>query len=156
VLDAEVKSPLYNYIVMAGGVLRRIDHEQPENVPPSMLPGLILMAYTGGSTKTTMGHVLSNPSFVIRAIDYLVDEKKLPVGLFLKGFVLKYGIELFLTPNIKAAREFLTAAEANGIGSATIELQYLAYHQNRLSKVVSIHSDSNGHQQWVNQARLAT
>lgn len=151
-LDAEANSPLFYYI--GGAVLRQISIGNPDRIPMSILPGLILLSFSGGSTATTAGAVEPNPRFVIEATDYLIDEKKHPIGLFLKGLVLKYGIQLFLPPNINAAEEFFKAAKANGIGSAAIELDYLYLHKSRLCKPTSIHIDFNGIQQWVEQARV--
>jgi len=151
-LDAEANSPLYHFV--HSGTLRMITTGNLGGIPMSILPGLILLSFSGGSTATTAGHVLANPRFVIDATDYLIDEKKHPIGLFLKGLVLKYGIQLSLPPNIDAAGRFLTAAKANGIGSAAIELEYLYLHKKRLCNATSIHVDFNGYQQWVEQACL--
>jgi hypothetical protein len=151
VLDAEARLNFNGGI--SGNVLRRIT-VTPENVPIEALPGLILAAYIGGKTRTSAGEFFTDPRWGSEAIDYLIYEKQSPIGLFLKGVVLKYGIELYLPPNLEAAKQFLEAGLANGIGSSEIELQNIAYHKNALSNIESVHPDHNEYQKWVSQASL--
>lgn len=152
-LDAEAKLEFWRYI--NGGTLRRISGE-PNNVPFEALPGLILAAYTGGISRTSAGQFLSNPRWVSEAIDYLIDEKRAPVGLFLKGLVLKYGIALTLPPNIRAAERFLKGAISHGVGSAEIELQNIALHRGLPREVSPMHPDHNRYQEWVTNSSLET
>jgi len=149
VLDAETRLDFWGCI--NGSVLRTVT-VGPQNVPIEALPGLVLVAYTGGITKTSAGEFFSNPRWVSEAIDYLINEKKAPIGLFLKGLVLKYGIELYLPPNIEAADRFLKAALTHGVGSARIELQNIALHKGLPSNISPVHPDHNGDQEWVTQA----
>lgn len=149
ILDAEARLDIWTCI--NGSVIRTVTIG-PQNVAIEALPGLILLAYTGGRTKTSAGEFLSNPRWVPEAIDYLINEKKAPIGLFLKGLVLKYGIELYLPPNIEAAEQFLTAALSHGIGSSRIELQHIGLHKALPSNISPVHPDFNGYQEWVVQA----
>lgn len=155
ILDAEAISPFYNYMRTYADCLRMIEHNKCENIAPGVLPGLILAAYTGGRTETTAGENLSNPSFVIRSLDFLINVQKDPRGLFLKGLVLKYGICLSFAPNLDAAEKYLKAAHSLGVGSATIELKYFYNHRQALSKITSIHVDHNGYDKWVIDATSA-
>lgn len=125
-----------------------------ETIQSEVLVGLIILAYIGGSTRTSGGTVIQSPNFVISATDYLLYKKKLPIALFIKGLVLKYGLSYFSPPNILGAKKFLTAAESCGLESATVELKYLDHHYRRLSHIKTIHTDSNGEQQWVDEAKF--
>ncbi|MEQ1838002.1 MAG: hypothetical protein ABL858_06665 [Candidatus Nitrotoga sp.] len=155
ILDAEAISPFYSYMRTYADCLRQIDHGKCENIASGVLPGLILAAYTGGETRTTAGENLANPSFVIRGLDFIINTQKNPIGLFLKGLVLKYGISLAFAPNIYAAEKYLQAAHSLGVGSATIELEYLFIHRHALTKIVSIHTDHNELDKWVIDANSA-
>ena len=155
IFNAEAKSPFYNYMRTYADCLRMIDHSECKNIDSTVLPGLILAAYTGEQTRTMVGENLSNPWFVIRGINFLITERQDPVGLFLKGFVLKYGISIPFSPNIAAAEQYLKLAQSLGVGSAKIELEHLYNHRSDLSKIVSIHSDSNGYNEWVTNAMSA-
>lgn len=155
ILNAEAKSPFYNYMRTYADCLRMIDHSECKNIDSTVLPGLILAAYTGEETRTTVGGNLANPSFVIRGLNFLITERQDPVGLFLKGFVLKYGISIPFAPNLAAAEQYLKLAQSLGVGSATIELENLHNHRGDLSKIESIHSDFNGYNEWVINATSA-
>lgn len=155
ILNAEAISPFYNYMRTYADCLRMIEHSKCENIAPEVLPGLILAAYTGGRTETTAGENLPNPSFVIRSLDFLINVKKDPRGLFLKGLVLKYGICLPFAPNLDAAEKYLKAAHSLGVGSATIELKHFYNHRQALSNITSIHMDHNGYDKWVIDATSA-
>lgn len=151
ILDAEARLEFWRCI--HGSVLRTIT-VAPNNVQTEALPGLILAAYTGGITKTSAGQFFSNPRWVSAAIDYMINEKKAPIGLFLKGLVLKYGIALYLPPNIEAAERFLRAALSHGVGSSEIELKNIALHKGIPSTISPVHPDHNRYQEWVTQASL--
>jgi len=155
ILNAEAISPFYNYMRTYADCLRQINPGKCESIAPEVLYGLILAAYTGGNTETIIGENLSNPSFVIRGLDYLINVQKDPRGLFLKGLVLKYGISLPFAPNLDAAEKYLQAARSLGVGSATIELENFYTHRHALSNIVSIHTDRNGYDKWVVDATSA-
>lgn len=155
ILNAEAKSPFYKYMHTYADCLRMIDQKECKHIDPAVLPGLILAAYTGEETRTTGGENIANPPFVIRGINYLITERQDPVGLFLKGFVLKYGISIQFAPNLDAAEKYLQSAQSLGVGSASIELEYLHNHRRALSKIESIHTDSNRYDEWAIKATSA-
>jgi hypothetical protein len=146
-LTAEARSPFYNYVREYKNGIRTVESAMPNNIPTEVLSGLVLLAYRGGRTATTCDDVLPNATFVINGISCLIHEKKDPLGLFLKGLVLKYGIQLFLHPNLQAAEKYLSSAKSEGVGAATIELAYLGRHHYKLDHIRCIHQDPNNYQQ---------
>ncbi|GGC13841.1 hypothetical protein GCM10007205_23420 [Oxalicibacterium flavum] len=144
ILDAECIQPFYKFIQ------KRIGSQISTNVEHTSAPllyGLTLAAYTGGSTSTSGSNFLSNPDFVMESIDYLIQQDD-AMGYFLKGLVLKYGLQLFLRPNLQAAKQYLLKAQAMGVGSTKIELQQFFTHEYRLSHVDNVHMDVNNYEKW--------
>lgn len=122
---------------------------KPEDVPLEALPGLILIAYIGGGSKKFTREIVPDPLWISEAVDYLIKYRKEPIGLFLKGLILKYGICLHLPPNISAAERYLKSSLEHGIGSAEIELAHIRLHRGLPSHISSIHDDYNGYHKWV-------
>lgn len=147
-LTAEAKEPLYLYVRhYRNSGIQMVESTNLNSIPTEVLAGLVLLAYQGGRTNTVLEEVVPNPHFVIDGISCLIHEKKDPIGLFLKGLVLKYGIQLFLPPHLDTAEKSLLSAKAEGVGSATIELAYLRLHHNKLDHIRCIHQDNNNYQE---------
>ncbi len=149
-LTAEAIEPLCFYVRQyPNSGIRMIESANLKSIPTEVLAGLVLLAYQGGRTNTVLEEVLPNPGFVIDGVSCLIHEKKEPIGLFLKGLVLKYGVELSLPPHLDAAEKCLLSARSEGVGSATIELAYLRLHHDKLDHIRCIHQDHNKYQETV-------
>jgi hypothetical protein len=109
ILNGEAKCEFFNYVRDYDG-LKMVHSFNLESIPSDVLAGLALWAYRGGRTETSVHDVPQNSGFVIDAISCLINHKQDPVGLFLKGLVLKYGITLYLPPNLGVAHKCLLAA----------------------------------------------
>lgn len=155
ILDAEAKCPFYKHMKTHANCLRMIDPTAFDSIDSVVLYGLILAAYTGEKTQTMGGFNLSNPRFVISGVDFLINNRKDPVGLFLKGLILKYGIRISSAPNLNAAVSYLKLSNLLGVGSATIELENLHNHRGELSTIVSIHDNSDECGNWAKNATSA-
>jgi TPR repeat protein len=97
-------------------------------------------AYIGGQPAFLPGEVMPDLRFVREALDYLIKERKSVDAIFLKGFILKYGLGVHGKPNLQAAREHLDAAARAGVGSAAQELRNLDEHL-VLGSVRSVHTE---------------
>lgn len=151
ILDGEAVRPFYHHIRRYDG-FEMVYSTAPNSIPTEVLAGLVLLSYRGGRVATSGGEVVADSGFVINGIKCLIHEKESPLGLFLKGFVLKYGIAPYLPPNLDTAEICLTAARDLGVGAATIELAYLSIHQRKLANVKCIHADHNNYQQRLLEA----
>ncbi|NNM69543.1 MAG: hypothetical protein HKM00_06210 [Gallionella sp.] len=86
---------------------------------------LCFFLYLGGRAKN-VGSVEGDPKLMVKILDYLINEKQYHPASFLKGFVMKYGIEFYKECYPGEARILLEFAQRNGVGSAAIELHQFA------------------------------
>lgn len=107
------------------------------NIPNDTLLFICIMMYLGGSVKH-LGGIEQDYTELSNAISYLADDVSYPPGIFFKGFMLKYGLQISSKPNSHLAREYLTKAEQSGVGAATIELSNI-HRYDELSNMASVH-----------------
>ena len=93
-----------------------------DTVEPDLLVFLCFFLYQGGRIQG-VGEVSPNPELMQRILDLLIAEKSYAPAMFLKGFVLKYGLKLQDKPELDEAQNLLTAAQKNGVGAAALELE---------------------------------
>lgn len=102
---------------------------------------LCFFLYLGGVVKG-IGEVDRNISLCKKWLDYLINDRTYPPAFFLKGFILKYGVELFSKPNLSKSYEYLSRALELGEKSAAVELENFDDHF-VLSNIESVHFDTD-------------
>lgn len=107
------------------------------SVQPDMLLYLCFFLYLGGQIKN-IGNVESNPQFMLKILDHLIDERKYSAAYFFKGMVMKYGSRLTNISKPSEARTLLEFAQKKGVGAASIELAQLDKYA-QLNGIKSVH-----------------
>lgn len=97
----------------------------PADYNASFLIYACFFLWQGGQAKD-VGVVESNPTLMLKILDYLIDEKNYGPALFLKGMIRKYGLNVYSQSFPSEARELLEKAQQSGVGAAAIELSHLA------------------------------
>jgi hypothetical protein len=99
-----------------------------DSVNSDLLVFLCFFLYQGGRIRG-VGEVSPDPKLMLRILDQLIEEKKYPAAMFMKGYALKYGLQLQEKPDLDEAEKLLTAAYQNGVGSAALELERFSIYR---------------------------
>ena len=114
---------------------------------------LAYYAYNGGEAGT-LGRIEKNKFFCNRAIEYLINERRFGGASFLKGLIFKYGVEVYLPPNLEEAGFLLASAARSGFPSAANEEAELWKHS-QLRDVKSVHIQTNS-DRWKSHEETET
>ncbi|MEW6119230.1 MAG: hypothetical protein AB1593_03980 [Pseudomonadota bacterium] len=109
------------------------------NLPDDLILYLAEMSFDGGTAKN-IGQISENKSFTNRSIEYLINNRKNPKAIFLKGFIFKYGFKIDSRPQLQESIALLTSASHLGVGPALIELQYIEKHR-ILENTISVQTE---------------
>ena len=93
--------------------------------------------YLGGTVRN-LGDIGQDYHMLSKTIGYLADEVNYPPAIFFKGFIFKYGLQIFAKPNPQKAQEYLSRAEKLGVGSALLELNSI-HRYDALASMASVH-----------------
>lgn len=109
--------------------MRYTTYQVPQDLDPDRFdPALLIYAcfflWHGGQAKN-IGPIDSDPKLMLRILDRLIEVGYGP-AMFMKGMVLKYGQRLYSQCFPHEARVMLERAQAVGVGSAAVELEFLA------------------------------
>lgn len=120
-----------------------------ENIPSDLLFFLCIISYNGALLKD-YGLVSYNKWFVNRGVEFLISQRKYAPAIFLKGFVFKYGYDVFDTPNLVEARPLFEKAAQLGVGASLLELEHLDLHEN-LKSIKTVHMKND---EWLEGQEL--
>lgn len=147
ILDVEAKGVDVHYFFVrrehhnANG-MRYYEYVVPYNLEfrsaqPDVLLYLCFFLYQGGQVKD-VGTVTSDPQFMLKILNHLINEREYPAGSFFKGLVMKYGPNVYEASKSSEARVLLEFAHQKGVGAAAIELQQLGKYA-QLDSIKSVH-----------------
>jgi hypothetical protein len=105
----------------------RVNIYDRDSIKSDLLLYLSFFMYMGGAVRK-IGIVRDDPDRAIQTIDYLIGERDFEHAIFLKGFILKYGLRPSTAPRLDEARTLLETAVARGVGGALLELRLFDLH----------------------------
>ena len=108
-----------------------------ESVEPNLALYLCFFLYQGGQVRS-LGRVDRDPDKMMKLLDHLIAIDYAP-AFFLKGLVLKYGIDVYYPSKEDEARNLLEKALQKGVGAASIELLQL-HKYSALTDIRSVHT----------------
>jgi hypothetical protein len=108
----------------------------PSKFSPALLIYACFFLWHGGQAKN-IGTIDSNQKLMMKMLDFLTNEKEYGPAIFMKGMVLKYGLDVYSECFPSEAKLLLEKAKQAGIGSSEIELEHIAKYS-QLAGVKSV------------------
>lgn len=104
--EREIRENFEKYFEVEAGCWRVKRILQLEDVPAGVLLGIAIQSLWGNKKYTAM-KIEQNRFFANRAIEFLVVVKKYEPAILAKGFVLLYGFQEYLSPQVVQAKALL-------------------------------------------------